>query len=196
MIESSSIDSSAVYGKQNAESSLEPARPVHVDYTSDGLRRTARYCRHDITETFREVLEAEDARARGEDVSVPRYAAYSVWRPIKTVKRDPLAVCDCRTLDKSELARDDYRAISDVKPEGEYILDYWALLPPKEKEKLKYYWLPEQQPDEVLVLKFADTKADEDPNIAMCCAHGAAEIPGTEDEEPRMSIECRVIAFW
>lgn len=193
-LKSSGIDSFTAYGKQGG-GSLEPARPVHVDYTSEGLRRTARDCRHDIREVAREALDAEDARGRGEDVSVPRYAAYSVWRPIKTVKRDPLAVADCRTLDKSELMRDEYRALSD-NAKGEYMMENWVLLPPKEKGRAKYYWLPEQQPDEVLILKFADTQADEDPNVAMCCAHGAAEIPGTEEEEPRMSIECRVLAFW
>ena len=177
-------------------SSLEPARPIHVDYTSTGLRRTARECRRDIAEMAKEALAAEDAHAKGEDVTVPRYAAYSVWRPVKTVKRDPLAVCDYRTLDKSELVRDEYRAISEGNPDGEYMMEYWAVLPPKDPSKVQYYWMPEQNPDEVLILKFADTAADTDSNIAMCCAHGSPAIPGTEDEEPRRSIECRVLAFW
>ena len=56
--------------------------------------------------------------------------------------------------------------------------------------------MPDQKPDEVLILKFADTAADSDPNIAGGCPHGSPEVEGTEDAEPRNSVECRVLAFW
>ena len=72
----------------------------------------------------------------------------------------------------------------------------WGLLPPKEPSKQKWYWMPEQQPDELLIIKFADTAAEKNPSVAGGCPHLSPEIPGTEDEEPRLSIEARVLAFW
>lgn len=144
----------------------------------------------------KEVLDAEDARARGENVEVPRYAAYSVWRPVRPVKRDPLVVCDYRSVDKAGMSKHEYRALSEQNPNGEYMMEYWSLAPPNDSMQPRWYWVPDQQPDEVLIIKFADTAAESDPNIARCCAHAAAIVPGTENEEARCSIECRVLAFW
>ena len=62
-----------VYGKE-VGSSLEPARIAHIDYSLQGLKDSARYCRKDISTAGREALDAEDAGRE-----VPRYAAYSVW---------------------------------------------------------------------------------------------------------------------
>lgn len=56
--------------------------------------------------------------------------------------------------------------------------------------------MPDQKPDEVLIIKFADTAADGNPNIAGGSPHSSPEVEGTEDAEPRNSIECRVLAFW
>ena len=139
-------------------------------------------------------IEAED---RGES---PRYAVYSVWRPIKPVTRDPLGVLDWRTVDKSEIEHIQTRAMSAITPEGEYLRGSLAHIPPKDPEKLRWAYMSNQQPDEVLILKFADTAAGElgakDGSIAAHCIHGSPSIPGTEDEPARESIECRVIAFW
>lgn len=184
-----------VYGKEEG-GSLEPARPMHVDYTPLALATTVRECRRDISEMAKDVLEAEDAKARGEDVVVPRYAVYSVWRPVRPVMRDPLVVCDYRSLDKDGLSKHKYRALSEQNPNGEYTMEYWSVAPPKDITQPRWYWMPEQQPDEVLIVKFADTAAESDPSIARCCPHGAAVIPGTEAEVARCSIECRVLAFW
>lgn len=152
--------------------------------------------------------------AKGESVRVPRYAAFSVWvredctspirrmvltdkqRPVRTVHRDPLAVCDARTIDETEQEASKYRAVSNVTENGEYHLEAFTIHPPKEPEKQRWYWMPEQRQDEVLIIKFADTAAEEDPNIARGCPHVSPIIPGTENEEPRCSLECRVIAFW
>lgn len=121
---------------------------------------------------------------------------HTTQRPLRTVLRDPLAVCDYRTLDLSELESSSYRALSNVTENGEYLLQADIVLPPKEPSKQKWYWIPRQQPDEALIIKFADTAADEDPKIARGAAHLSPTIAGTEDEEPRCSIECRVMAFW
>ena len=179
-----------MYGKE-VGASLEPARGAHIDYSVLGLQRTARYCRHDIRTAAREALAAEDA---GE--AVPRYAAYSVWRPVQTVKKDPLAVCDWRSVDKPDLCKMTYRALSDSNEGGEYIMEAYSADPPKQPNKQRWYWMPEQRSDEVLIIKFADTASEHDPNIAGGCPHASPVIQGTEREEPRCSIEARVLAFW
>lgn len=68
----------AVAGK-TVESSLEPLRLAHLDYSLKGLRSNIRYSRKDIAEVGKEAVTAEDAAKAGKDVRVPRYAAYSVW---------------------------------------------------------------------------------------------------------------------
>lgn len=50
-----------------------------MDMTLEGLRRTMKLARRDITAVAKPQLEAEEQRAAGQDVRVPRYAAYSVW---------------------------------------------------------------------------------------------------------------------
>ena len=155
-----------------------------------------RQCRADIREIAKETLDAEDARANGGQLDVPRFAAYSVWRPVRTVRRDPLAVCDWRSLDKNDLVRFDFRALSDSTESGEFMMEAWSVMPPKEPAKMRWCWMPEQQPDEVLIIKFADTAAEDDPSISGGCPHCSPIVPGTEDGEPRWSIEARVLAFW
>ena len=185
-------DTPMVYGKE-AGGSLEPSRITHIDYSVEGLRRTARDCRKDITEMARACIDKE---AKGEKA---RYAAFSVWRPVKTVRRDPLAVCDWRSLDKSLLKYWDYRCLSNVKEGGEYMMDACGITVPDEKQKqqMKWYWMPEQQTDEVLIVKFADTLAEWDESVTAGCPHSSPVVVGTENEkEARMSIECRVLAFW
>ena len=67
----------------------------------------------------------------------------------------------------------------------------------KQKEQMKWDFVPEQKPDEVLILKFENTTAERDGRIAGGCPHGNPLLIGAEDEvEPRLSVECRVLAFW
>ena len=183
-------DSPWVNGRQDA--GLEPARFAHCDYTVRGLKRTARYCRQDIKDAAQEALDAEDA---GDEPK--RYAAYSVWRPIKPVKRDPLAVADWRTTDVSTFQPIEYRATSNVLPSGEYMLEQLTQTPAAKESGQRWYCKTDQRPDDVLILKFADTAAERDSNLSGGCAHCSPVVLGTEDDaEPRMSVEARVMAFW
>ncbi|KAF2172720.1 hypothetical protein M409DRAFT_16682 [Zasmidium cellare ATCC 36951] len=182
-----------VSGKDR-NNAIPPARTAHIDFSVQGLRDTVRWGRQDIAREAQAAIEAEDA---GE---APRYAAYSIWRPLKPVKKDPLAMLDWRTVDKSDIAPMTSRALSGIRPEGEYIRTGLSHGPPKNPEMLKWYWIPSQQPDEVVILKFSDTSVgdlgENKPDIAAHCVHGSPVIPGMEDVEARESIECRIIAFW
>lgn len=181
----------AVNGRQDA--GLEPARFAHCDYTLRGLKRTARYCRKDITAAAQPALDAEDDG----NAQPLRYAAYSVWRPIKPVKRDPLAVADWRTTDPETFQPIEYRATSNVLPEGEYMLEQLTQTPKAKESGQRWYCKTDQRPDDVLILKFADTAAEEHKGLSAGCAHCSPVVKGTEeDAEPRMSVEARVMAFW
>lgn len=57
---------------------------AHIDLTLDGFRETLRWARKDIRQTAEPVLAAETRRRNGEDVRVPRFAAYSVWVRVLT----------------------------------------------------------------------------------------------------------------
>ena len=107
---------------------------------------------------------------------------------------------DWRTVDHSEITPITMRALSGIRADGEYIRTGLSHKPPKDPTRPKWYWIPNQQPDEVLVLKFADTAAgtlgEKDSAIAPHCVHGSPVIPGMENEEARESIECRIIAFF
>ncbi|KAK4498095.1 hypothetical protein PRZ48_010751 [Zasmidium cellare] len=167
-----------------------PLGKVHIDYTLKGVRDAARYLRKDIKAMAQPTLDAEDA---GEHA--PRYAMYSVWRPLKPVKRDPLVVCDYRTIDQNEIAEVFYRSPSDVC--DEYLASACMVLPPKDASKQKWYWMPEQTPDDVLIIKLGDMESDVDAGVAGGIPHVSPVVNGTEDiQEARSSIEVRVLAFW
>lgn len=197
---------------KDPESSIEPVRNVHIDLSNKGLRDTVRYIRRDITEAGKEALEAEDVGSN----EVPRYAAYSVWvsshyqwknkskvlispvkRPLSTVKRDPLAACDWRTVDKINGLYDaEYRNPAENE-KGEFMNTIRIILPPKEPIEQKWYYYSDQSPEDVLILKIGDTASDKNPEIASGSPHGSPMLLGTEGlKEPRQSIEVRVIAFW
>ena len=137
-----------------------------------------------------------EKEARGEKA---RYAAYSVWRPVEVVKKDPLAVCDWRSVDKKQLSYCEYPCLSNVTEAGEYMMDSIAMniLDEKQKEQMEWYFVPEQKPDKVLILKFADTAAEWNESIAGGCPHGSPVLVDAEiGVDSRLSIECRVLAFW
>ncbi|KAF2166411.1 hypothetical protein M409DRAFT_23051 [Zasmidium cellare ATCC 36951] len=190
MIDSMPRDVPFIAGR-DINRSVEPLRNVHIDFSNKGLRDTVRYCRHDFRKAGKAALDAEDAGSK----NVPRYAAYSVWRPLVTVKRDPLAACDWRTVDQDGLYDADYRNPADNE-KGEFMNNIRIFLPPKD-DRQRWYYFSDQTPDDVLILKVGDTASDVDPEIASGCPHGSPMMLGTEGvEDPRQSIEVRVIAFW
>ncbi|CZT16672.1 uncharacterized protein RCC_02507 [Ramularia collo-cygni] len=171
--------------------STEPSRQVHIDISLNGLLETFRSCRKDITKKAQHIIDAVD---KGEPV--PRYAAFSIWRPLKPVKRDPVVVCDTRTNDPKEIVPVEFRALSEFEDSSTYTMEALMGLPPKHPERQKWYYISEQNPDEVLIIKFADSAAGEDTGVAPGALHTSAILEGTEDEEVRESAEARVFVFW
>jgi hypothetical protein len=185
-----------------------PAPKVHLDYTPAGARTHLRKY-HEKTAAFATgIIEAEDRLvAKGVHPSEikdhydgPRWAMFSVWRPLKTVKRDPLALSDCRTFPKEDYI--DFHVLfpTGVKEQGDGLGDgshkeqvYLAY----GSEKHEWHWISNQQPDEVLVIQLFDSEAEKNGlGVAGGVMHSSAHLEGTEAEEARESVEVRCTVIW
>ncbi|KFY72577.1 hypothetical protein V499_07290 [Pseudogymnoascus sp. VKM F-103] len=211
-----------------AGAGVGPARLPHLDYTPLSARQCIRFYRQDIEQQAREsgVIGAEDGicadlpfpATSAEANSViaerynrgelgPRYAAYSVWRPLKTVQRDPLCIAPRRT-DTGELVEYPYdlRVPGNAGLGGDFLREV-ALLGVQGEDvgvgsavdagALNWYYVSKQTREEVLVIKFFDSAAlGRGEEEAEAPWHGSPDIGDVCGEEARESIEVRVIAFW
>jgi hypothetical protein len=176
---------------------VEPARGMHIDYSLTGLRSTIRHCRADFHAAGSAHLSAVSASATAGNSTdpAPRIAAYSVWRPLARVTRDPIAVLDYTTARPERWAPFDYRSTG---YEGDYLLEGYAVDAPQDgdgEEEQRYYYVSEQMPEEVMVIKFADSASEGDEGVARGCGHGSPAVVG-QGGETRESVEARVLAFW
>lgn len=149
-----------------------PAHSVHSDFTPAGALRN---------------LESvvPDAADR-EELLKGRILAINVWRPLKTVQRDPLAVCDWATLNWQE----DRIANRMVLPHGWHELGKYAF-----RESQEWWYLSEQQPQEALIFTQFDSESEQADEGGMTLPHTAFVVPETETLPARESIEIKMFAF-
>ncbi|KAK0880555.1 hypothetical protein LTR87_005677 [Friedmanniomyces endolithicus] len=115
------------------------------------------------------------------------FGVYNVWKPLKTVRRDPLALCDCRTI-----ASEDLHATKVCVPNmGE--IENISLRAPKDGRKHDFVYVREQRPDQALVFRIFDSRIDGvvDGKFSHGVAHSSFVDPGTEREAARESVEVR-----
>jgi hypothetical protein len=146
----------------------QPVPRVHVDQTEkSGPQRV------------RDLLGDEaEALLKG------RVQVVNLWRPIRGPLRDaPLAVADARTVDPADLVGS---ALIYPDRVGE---TYAVTFDPAQR----WFYVPEMQPDEALLLKCYDSATD---GRARFAPHTAFEDPtATEGVLPRESIEMRALVF-
>lgn len=178
------------------EGNLGPARAIHVDYSPSGARKMLRNLRPSLKNAALDIIAAEDSVPPVPTLKTRRYAFFSVWRPLKPVINDPLAVCDGRTVDPS---RDLVEFVNKhPNPEGKDFLAGALILNGHNAKKHKFYWIKNQKPDHVLVIQFFDSHAEAEER-PIGTPHGSPEVLGLtemERNEPRESIEVRIAAFW
>lgn len=109
-----------------------PAPKVHLDFSPLGARTHIRKYHRNVALAARLVIQAENKLLKsgvnwdelkdyyrgtqeGDD-GVPRFALFSIWRPLKKVHRDPLGLSSCASFPTS-----DYVAIDFVEPSGRHI---------------------------------------------------------------------------
>jgi len=118
-------------------------------------------------------------------LSSRRFAIVQVWRATHDpIERDPLAVCDARSVDGRHLLAAERRHKDRV---GEI---YQLLHHPEQK----WFYFPRMRRDEALVFKVYDSMTD---GRARFTPHGSFDDPTTVDEAPpRRSIEARALALF
>ncbi|KAJ5591603.1 uncharacterized protein N7459_001972 [Penicillium hispanicum] len=111
-----------------------------------------------------------------------RYQIINVWRPIRTILKDPLAVADAHTVQESDLV-----GIKLIYPDRE-----GETFGVKPNPDIKWYYRYGQTPDLVTLIKCFDSKTD---GRARRIPHSAFVNPETENEAGRESIEVRALVF-
>ncbi|ROV97483.1 hypothetical protein VPNG_08724 [Cytospora leucostoma] len=143
-----------------------PLFKVHVDQSYDGARLV-----------LDNLLPVESGGAVKH-----RYQIINVWRPIKTVLRDPLAVADARSVPDEDLL-----AACVLKPNGRS--ETWTVMP---SASHRWFFKYKQQPDEVLLFKTFDS----DKSVARRVPHSAFKDEKHDGDAYRESIEVRALVLY
>lgn len=147
----------------------EPVKAVHNDYTEKSAPQRVK----DLLTTE----EAEYALKR-------RFAIIQVWRPIKRVETDPLAICDGRSIPTTGFVMLQRRYLD--RTAEVYHISY--------NENHKWFYFPHMSPTEALIFKVFDTDANAGVRFT---AHSAFDDPTSKiDAKARESIELRALVFF
>jgi hypothetical protein len=148
-----------------------PAFGAHVDYG----RRT-------IEEMTRPLL--------GEQADYwfsKRVVLMNFWRPITTVQRTPLALCDASTVLPTDLNDSEIRGGLD-DPDRAPLYGFNLSYNPQHR----WYYVPRMRPDEMFAFKLYDS----DPARPQWTGHTAFNDPeAPADAPPRQSMELRTVSF-
>ena len=107
-----------------------------------------------------------------------------VWRPIKPILKDPLAIADATTVSEADLVP---AALIYPDRRGET----FAVKP---NPAHRWYFKYAQRPDEVTLIKCFDSV--DEPGVARRVPHSAFIDPAEEDKPSRESIEVRTLVFY
>ncbi|KAF6844636.1 hypothetical protein CMUS01_00926 [Colletotrichum musicola] len=105
-----------------------------------------------------------------------RFQIINIWRPIQTIYKDPLAVCDSHSVPDEDIL-----PVKLVYPD--WVGEPCTILP---NRKHRWYYKNNQTPEEVMFIKCYDWKMD---GRARRVPHAAFTDPEMVDREPRQSIE-------
>ena len=165
--------------KVYAKSTGNPPSPrVHCDMTRNGASS--------VLQT-RAGIDLDELVNMGK-----RVITFSIWRPLKTVHRDPLGVVDARTIQPEDLVK-----MKRTFPSGMVVEVVLSQANGKAGQDCqhKWYWMSEQTEEDVLLIKHYDSAGDgwERGNGSVSCPlHSSFELEGTESTAVRESVEARV----
>jgi hypothetical protein len=111
-----------------------------------------------------------------------RYQIINVWRPIKTILKDPLGVAEANSVKDEDLV-----PVKLIYPDREG--ETYSVRP---SEGHRWHYLNQQTPGEVLLIKCFDSKTD---GRARRVPHSAFIDEERENEVTRESIEVRALVF-
>ena len=147
----------------------DPAAAAHTDYTEWSAHQRVR-----------DLLPGRAEARLGK-----RFAIVNVWRSIAGVVEEwPLALCDARTVNANNLHTVERRAHDRIGQTRHASFD----------PKNVWYYFPEMEPGEVLLIKNYDSEEDGRARYAL---HSAFEDPSSrQGASPRESIETRAFVFF
>ncbi|KAI2619884.1 hypothetical protein GGR54DRAFT_639649 [Hypoxylon sp. NC1633] len=112
-----------------------------------------------------------------------RYQIINIWRPIRPIHKNPLAVADARSIADTDLA-----AAAIIYPADRD--ETWTIRPAVHH---RWHYKRAQRPDEVLLIKCFDSDVGVPARRA---PHSAFDDPAAADAEDRESIEARALVFY
>jgi hypothetical protein len=156
-------------GLREIKNIREPAFLVHNDYTSNSGY----------------VCLKENLGDDAENLAKGRFQIVNIWRPLVDPVEDyPLALCDARSVDLSQLVDTERRAANHT---GEIQLAV-------HDSAQRWFYYSAMRPPEVLLFKTFDSKND---GVNPSSIHSAIRVPDApSNAKPRESVESRVFLFY
>ncbi|KIW98240.1 uncharacterized protein Z519_01824 [Cladophialophora bantiana CBS 173.52] len=158
-----------------------PARFVHIDVSDVGAEQM-----------LYQNLSPDIAKK----LSSTRWAIINLWRPIKTVTKDPLCMCDIRTCRDEDLITMPVL----LPPKGSGKLanvsrgDDVEIMVMKHHPEQEWHYISRMEPDETLLIKCWDSLRD--GHTARRTPHTSFIDPATQDDPVRESVEVRCLVFY
>jgi hypothetical protein len=149
--------------------SQAPANDIHADLAPDSIR-------YRLEQTFK-----DDEKVN--KILSGRLQAINVWRPLKTIRKDPLTVCDYQSIDQADFINN--RVV--MKD------DWFGMSKLMFSEKHRWCYLEGQTNEEPLVFLQYDNKAE---GGAFNVPHSAFVDKRYVDFPARESIEIKMWAFY
>ncbi|TVY73383.1 Gibberellin cluster GA4 desaturase [Lachnellula suecica] len=143
-----------------------PVTKTHVDQSYDGAEKRLRW---ELPDEANELVKK-------------RYQIINIWRPIKKILKDPIAVADANTVPDRDL-------VAAVMVENDFPGEQWVV---RQNPGHKWYFKHQLSPEEVLLIKCFDS----DTTVARRALHSAFEDQAYQNEESRQSIEVRCLVFY
>ncbi|KAI0127042.1 hypothetical protein BJ170DRAFT_724752 [Xylariales sp. AK1849] len=123
-----------------------PAMRPHIDVTHQYA-----------SEMFRDVQGRLGVADIEEVLGSGHWQSFNLWRPIKTVKRDALAVLDTRSATREQLVSASFDRGDGYMVSMDWLQSGLGSEDADEQLGHKWYYLHEQQPDEVVLFKIYDS---------------------------------------
>lgn len=144
-----------------------PVRRVHIDESPASARREFAYYHPEL---------------KGR-----KFGIFNVWKPLRPTRRDPLCLCDARTMKDEDLQAGKVT----VPNVGE--IENFAVRPPREEGAHGFVYLRGMRESEAYVFRIYDGRVDDmgGKKRSHGVAHTSFVDPGSEAEEARESVEVR-----
>ena len=176
---------------------IRNADPDSSKYGAD-YKGPARRPHVDVTPTFaptilKKLVPPMKGEEEYESIVAGRWQMVNIWRPLATIKKDPLCVADYATIPQSDLVAIDYPSNQTKELEIYYVNSGLEDRQADEELRHKWYYMHQQTPDEVLLFKTYDSDAGAKTGGV---PHSAVRVDGTEDLPSRQSIEMRAFVCY